>query len=151
MGRASQPPCLYWPPDESPGRDPVRCPRFAAIAAVNAEFNYWLLIVGLVVGAGLVWLVLADSNRRDSEIADLELPLEATWISEALLDEGRAVDPPTVEQVLRLHRTYLTAPPPDGPELDPEPMVLEPSPAPERRPHATSSEVRASEATGEPP
>ena len=26
-------------------------------AAVNAEFNWWLLIVGLVVGAGLVWFV----------------------------------------------------------------------------------------------
>jgi hypothetical protein len=118
---------------------------------VNAEFNYWLLIVGLVVGAGLVWLVLADSNRRDSEIADRELPLEATWISEALLDEGRAIDPPTVEQVLRLHRTYLTAPPPDGPSLDPEPPVIEPSPIVDRRPPATTGEVRATEASGERP
>ena len=116
---------------------------------MNAEFNYWLLIVGLVVGAGLVWLVLADSNRRDSEIADRELPLEATWISEALRDDGRSVDPPTVEQILRLHRTYLTAPPPDGPELDPEPTGIEPSPALDRRPPPTTGEVRAPEASGE--
>jgi hypothetical protein len=31
---------------------------------MNAEFNVWLLIVGLVVGAGLVWLVIMDSRRR---------------------------------------------------------------------------------------
>jgi len=35
---------------------------------VNAEFNVWLLIVGLVVGAGLVWLVIMDTRRREVEI-----------------------------------------------------------------------------------
>lgn len=118
---------------------------------MNAEFNYWLLIVGLVVGAGLVWLVLADSNRHEAEIADEELPLEATWISEALRDDGRVVDPPTVERVLRLHRAYLTAPPPDGPEPEAEPIVSDPSPDADRRPTATASDVRAPEASGERP
>jgi hypothetical protein len=118
---------------------------------VNAEFNYWLLIVGLVIGAGLVWLVLADSNRRESEIADAELPLEATWISEALRDDGRVVDPPTVERVLRLHRAYLTAPPPDGPEPEAESIVAEPSAELDRRPTAKASDVRAPEASGEHP
>jgi len=87
---------------------------------VNAEFNWWLLIVGLVAGAGLVWLVLADSNRRESEIADEEVPTEAAWIAESLGDSGEWVDPATVEQVLRLHRMYLTAPPPDDPEPEPD-------------------------------
>jgi hypothetical protein len=36
---------------------------------VNAEFNWWLLIVGLVIGAALVYLVLADSSRRESEVS----------------------------------------------------------------------------------
>jgi hypothetical protein len=35
---------------------------------VNAEFNWWLLIVGLVVGAGLVWFVLMDARRRDEDV-----------------------------------------------------------------------------------
>ena len=87
---------------------------------MNAEFNWWLLIVGLVAGAGLVWLVLADSNRRESEIADEEVPTEAAWIAESLNDRGEWVDPATVEQVLRLHRTYLTAPPPDDAEREPD-------------------------------
>jgi hypothetical protein len=36
---------------------------------VNGEFNWWLLILGLVIGAGLVWLVLADTRRRASDLA----------------------------------------------------------------------------------
>jgi hypothetical protein len=86
---------------------------------VNAEFNWWLLVVGLVVGAGLVWFVLADARRRESEIDDLELPREAAWLSSALADEGWDVAPEATERLLRLHRTYLDAPPPDaGPEPD---------------------------------
>ena len=87
---------------------------------MNADFNWWLLIVGLVVGAALVWLVVADSNRREADLLDEELPSEATWISEALADEGVDVEAGTVERILRLHRAYLAVPPPDepDPELD---------------------------------
>ena len=80
---------------------------------MNAEFNWWLLIVGLVIGAGLVYLVLADASRREAEISDAELPLEATWISEALRSEGVGLSPETAERVLQLHRSYLASPPPD--------------------------------------
>jgi hypothetical protein len=96
-----------------------------------AAFDWWLLIVGLIAGAGLVWLVLADSSRRETEIRDEELPIEAAWISASLADEGVAVDQPTAERMLRLHRTYLASLPPDDPsdELAVEPPV-EPEPAP---------------------
>ena len=83
---------------------------------MNAEFNWWLLIVGLVIGAALVWLVLADSSRRDSEIAEEELPREAAWIAELVTRSGRRLDPETAESVLRLHRTYLSSLPPDDDE-----------------------------------
>ena len=78
-----------------------------------SEFNWWLLIVGLVVGAGLVWLVLADSTRRESEIEARELPAEAAWIADAMADQGRPIDRSDAEEVLRLHRAYLASPPPD--------------------------------------
>ena len=39
---------------------------------MNAEFNWWLLIVGLVIGAGLVWLVVADSRRREADLSERE-------------------------------------------------------------------------------
>jgi hypothetical protein len=99
--------CLYWPAD---GRTILA--RSAGPTAVS-EFNWWLLIVGLVVGAGLVWLVLADSARRDADLEADELPAEAAWIAEAMTDLGRPIDQSDAAEVLRLHRAYLAAPPPD--------------------------------------
>jgi hypothetical protein len=92
-------------------------------AAVNAEFNWWLLIVGLVVGAGLVWVVLMDSRRREVDVDEAERPREAVWLARMLEDEGRDVSPETAERLLVLHRAYLEAPPPDDPDStshDPE-------------------------------
>lgn len=85
---------------------------------MNAEFNVWLLIVGLVVGAGLVWLVMMDSRRRESDIDALERPREARWLSAAIGEDGFAVSPEAAERLLVLHEAYLGAPPPD-PVVDP--------------------------------
>jgi hypothetical protein len=84
-------------------------------AAVNAEFNWWLLIVGLVVGAGLVWFVLMDARRREVDIDERERPREALWLSRMLSDEGHQVSPEAADRLLLLHRSYLEAPPPDDP------------------------------------
>jgi hypothetical protein len=104
-----------------------------------AEFNWWLLIVGLVIGAALVWLVLSDSRRRESEISEDELPKEATWIAETLRQSGRRIDPETAEGVLRLHRTYLASLPPDDLDEDESDEWDEPAPAPDRRDVVTRS------------
>ena len=45
---------------------------------MDAEFNWWLLIVGLVVGAGLVWLVVLDSRRREADVDEAGMAREAT-------------------------------------------------------------------------
>ncbi len=82
---------------------------------MNAEFNWWLLIVGLVVGAGLVWFVVADSRRRDVDIEAHERPREALWLSAVLRREGRPVSHETVDRLLELHQVYLESPPPDDP------------------------------------
>jgi hypothetical protein len=83
---------------------------------VNAEFNWWLLIVGLVIGAALVWLVLADSSRREAEITEEELPREATWIAATMQERGEPLTPEAAEEMLRLHRAYLASLPPDEDE-----------------------------------
>jgi hypothetical protein len=102
---------------------------------MNAEFNWWLLIVGLVIGAGLVYLVLADASRRDADISEAELPIEATWISTALHAEGVNLPPETAERVLQLHRSYLASPPPDEIEpLDDDAIVEAPVDVSPRRP-----------------
>lgn len=80
---------------------------------MNAEFNWWLLIVGLVVGAGLVWFVLMDARRREVDIDEQERPREALWLSRMLADEGHDVSPEAADRLLSLHRSYLEAPPPD--------------------------------------
>ncbi|MEO5965781.1 MAG: hypothetical protein ABIR11_09980 [Candidatus Limnocylindrales bacterium] len=78
---------------------------------MGAEFNWWLLIVGVVVGGALTWLVLADSTRREREIDDDELSAEASWIARTVASP--ALDASLAETVLRAHRRYLGFPPPD--------------------------------------
>jgi hypothetical protein len=78
-----------------------------------AEFQWWLLIVGVVAGAGLVVVVFMDGARREVDIAEDERSAEATWISSWLSAEGRFVDRDDAEAVLRAHREYLALPPPD--------------------------------------
>lgn len=81
---------------------------------MNAEFNWWLLIVGVVAGAGLCWLVVADSRRRDDEISEAETTAEAAWIADILHASPTPAGEETALAVLRLHRSYLAASlPPD--------------------------------------
>lgn len=87
---------------------------------MSAEFNWWLLIVGIVVGGGLTWLILSDSARRDQDLTDEETTAEAGWIARAL--GNPAVDAETAEAVLRAHRRYLGFPPPDA-LVDPAELV----------------------------
>jgi hypothetical protein len=100
---------------------------------VNAEFNWWLLIVGLVVGAGLVWLVVLDSRRREVDIDQAEGVREAAWLSAVLAEEGHEVSPGTAARLLELHRRYLEAPPPDPVE-----SVVDAEPADDADPPSTS-------------
>ena len=85
---------------------------------MNAEFNWWLLIVGLVLGAALTWLVMAESTRRDADLTEKEERSEALWIASVLSSNGRDTDGAHVEEILQLHREYLAAPPPDDPTED---------------------------------
>lgn len=80
---------------------------------MNAGFNVWLLIVGLIVGAGLVWLVVMDARRNETEIDAKEQPREAAWLSAVLSEDGFDVSPKAAERLLVLHRAYLGASPPD--------------------------------------
>ena len=83
---------------------------------MNDAFNWWLLIVGVVVGAGLVWVVLADTRRRELDVDERERASEARWIADAMRTAGRRVDDVDALDILRLHEAYLAAPPPD--EMD---------------------------------
>lgn len=98
---------------------------------MNGEFNWWLIVVGLVLGAGLTWLVMSESVRREVDITKAEQRGEARWIEAVLSAAGRSLPADRVEEILRLHRDYLAAPPPDDP--------IEPAEAPPSRGAAAGS------------
>ena len=83
-------------------------------SGLMAEFQWWLLLVGLVAGGGIVAIVSMDGRRRDEDLSELERRAEATWIAERLTGPDRDLDPLTVESILRVHREYLSLPPPDS-------------------------------------
>lgn len=99
-----------------------------------AEFQWWLLLVGLVAGGGLVAVVSMDSRRRDEDLAEAERRAEATWIADRLYRQDPALDPDTVEAVLRVHREYLSLPAPDRLVIDGRPSTLDGRPIAEPMP-----------------
>lgn len=123
---------------------------------MNAEFNWWLLIVGLVLGAGLVWFVVTDARRREGDIELDERPREALWLASVLEREGHAVEPWVIERMLALHGVYLDAPPPDDPpELAQDPPtrtgsgpLMAPSASTSDTPNVTDPVVPATAADG---
>jgi hypothetical protein len=85
---------------------------------VNVQFDWWLLIVGFVIGAGLTGLVLAELRRREDDLTARERETEAAWIAADMTAHGIPADGEAVGEVLRLHRLYLAGLPADDPELD---------------------------------
>ena len=94
-------------------------------SALMAEFQWWLLLVGLVAGGGLVAVVTMDGRRREEDIAGLERRAETTWIVDRLAAGGQWVDPAAVEAVLRLHREYLGMAPPDQLIVEGDPEAVD--------------------------
>lgn len=87
---------------------------------MTGEFHFWLIIVGLIAGAALTWLVMAETTRREAEIDAREVEAEAAWIANSLADPF--VDKEAASRVLHAHRRYLGFPPPDA-LVDPDELV----------------------------
>src|SRR5439155_14528967 len=84
----------------SPGRPDYTARRMA-------EFNLWLLILGIAAGAAVTWLVIGTIARKDDEIASSEAAAEADWIARTIEEHGGRAPLLLVEQILSLHRRYL--------------------------------------------
>ncbi len=98
---------------------------------MNDEFQWWLLLVGLVIGALLVFLVMVDFSRSADEQAERELGRESSWIARTLEPTDGAVDPGLIHEILRLNREWLTGAvvdePIPGPPLPAAPGELPPA------------------------
>lgn len=105
-----------------------------------AEFQWWLLLVGIVAGGGLVAIVTMDSRRRDEDLAEAERRAEATWIADRLSVLDPALEVDAVEAVLQVHREYLALPPPDRLIIDGRPHTLDGRPIAEATPGALGSD-----------
>jgi hypothetical protein len=107
---------------------------------MTAEFNWWLLLLGLVVGGGLTWLVLAETRRQEQDLEDDELTQEAAWLEARMAEEGTPLPADTLERVVQLHRAYLAIIPPDDSSdeewqsAEPEAAMVEPVPPREPSP-----------------
>lgn len=108
-----------------------------------AEFQWWLLLVGLVAGGGLVAVVFFEGTRRDADLADDERHAEASWISIWLRGRGRSVSADDVEAVLGAHRDYLELPPPDRYVPASVAYPAYPEPAPAARPPSADGDADA--------
>jgi hypothetical protein len=88
---------------------------------MNDEFQWWLLLVGLVIGALLVFLVMVDFTRSADEQTEAELAREAAWMAGLLRPTDGEIDPALIHEILRLHREWLagaTSPAIDAPATD---------------------------------
>jgi hypothetical protein len=98
-----------------------------------AEFNLWLLIVGIAAGAAVMWLVIGTLARRDDELDATEREVEAGWIARTIEEYGGRAPVELVEQILALHRRYLQGGPgiplPQGEPDHVADATVEPEPA----------------------
>lgn len=81
---------------------------------MNTEYAWWLLVVGLAVGAAVVWLLFGGPGRDETDVDEEERASEAAWIGAAIEQAGGVAPVELVEQVLELHQAYLRHTPPNS-------------------------------------
>jgi hypothetical protein len=93
---------------------------------MNDEFQWWLLLVGLVIGALLVFLVMVDFTRSADEQTEAELAREAHWMARLLRPTDGEIDPALIHEILRLHREWLAGA--TSPAIEAAPPFAQPPP-----------------------
>jgi hypothetical protein len=94
---------------------------------MNDGFSWWLVVLGIAVGIGLVWLFTIRLPVSESDIDEGELVDEAGWISDTIESQGGVAPSVLVQEVLELHRHYLSGDraAPDSTELPEVPQPNE--------------------------
>jgi len=74
---------------------------------MNDEWQWWALILGILLGVGGYWLLRERLPRREEDIDPVERIAEAEWISRSVERMGGQAPPEVVAIILDLHREYL--------------------------------------------
>ncbi len=95
---------------------------------MNDEFQVWVLLLGLALGAALAWFALGSGGRvldPDSLETDDERALEADWLARELEKQGRPVEPGTLEAALALHHDLATGRAVEASDVGPAPPAAQ--------------------------
>jgi hypothetical protein len=87
---------------------------------MNDGFAWWLIVLGIAIGVGLVWLFLVKLPRTESDVDDSEMVAEALWISQTIENYGGVAPQALVEEILEMHRQYLNSGVPAAAAPEPE-------------------------------
>jgi hypothetical protein len=74
---------------------------------MNDEWQWWALILGILLGVGGYWLLRERLPRREEDIDPAERRAESDWISRSVERKGGQAPPEVVSIILDLHREYL--------------------------------------------
>src|SRR5690349_8662858 len=94
----------------SAGDTPGACHRSAdrhILRPMNDGYAWWLLLVGLAIGLGLMWLALVRLPRAEDDVDAEEREREADWVSATVEARGGICPQPLAVEVLDLHAEYL--------------------------------------------
>lgn len=84
---------------------------------MNDEFQVWVLVLGLALGAAITWFALGSAGRAadsGSLESDDEQALEADWLARELTRQGHPTDAETLQAALALHHDLLAGRAEDG-------------------------------------
>jgi hypothetical protein len=76
---------------------------------MNDGYAWWLVLVGLAVGLGVMWLALVHLPRDEDDIDLDEREHEAGWIGATIESRGGICPQPLAVEVLELHHEYLVS------------------------------------------
>jgi hypothetical protein len=119
---------------------------------MNEEWQWWALILGILLGVGGYWLLRERLPRREEDIDPVERSAEADWISRSVERMGGQAPPEVVSIILDLHREYLAERAPIEPsgadhwesfDPGPEPTADGTTPSPRSASPSRSREIPA--------
>jgi hypothetical protein len=86
---------------------------------VVEQYLIWALLVGMAIGAAVMWFAIARLPRRTDDVSLPEIAAEADWISGTIEARGGIAPASLVEEVLELHVEYVS-----GEPLEVEPYLV---------------------------